>query len=227
MKEQTKYSAMRFLTLSLLLLATTLLQAQVGVGTDTPNQELDVDGKIRISNDGRTPTAGTIRYTTVSDDFEGYDGTQWKSLTAQKSSGTPSNPVPYYGRSNAVLVGNQLSTPGLVTLQSWEDAATSFNRVPDGHFFLVTRIQVQDNNLTSNFERIDCSIYAQGGTLRGSTQTRMVGSNRELVALTGDQSNPLMILRPNDRIVIFNNNIASQTVVNVLVHGFLVDELDF
>ncbi|WP_020566955.1 hypothetical protein [Neolewinella persica] len=220
---------MRALTLFLLLLTGSFLQAQVGVGTNAPTQELDVNGKLKISNDGRTPTAGTLRYTTVSDDFEGYDGREWKSLTEQKSTGTPSNPVPYVGRSGPISVGNQLASPGLVNLQSWEDSATSFNRVPSGMFFLVTRIQAQDNNLTSTFERIDCGVYAQAAnnTVRSNSLVRMVGSNRELVTLAGDQSNPLMILRPNDRIVIFNNNLASQTTINVLIHGFLVDALDF
>lgn len=218
---------MRLLTFSLLLLVGGFLPAQVGIGTATPSQELEVVGKIKISNDGRTPTAGTIRYTTVTDDFEGYDGTQWKSLTEPESSGTPSNPVPYFGRSGPISVGNPLNNPGLVTLQSWETSSTTFTSVPAGMFFLVTRIQAQDNNLTSTFERIDCGVYAQNNAIRSATQVRMVGSNRELVTLTGDQSNPLMILRPGDRIAIFNNNIASQTTINVLIHGFLVDELDF
>lgn len=220
---------MRFLYIFLLCLTGGFTQAQVGVGTETPTQELDVDGKIKISNDGRTPTAGTLRYTTVTDDFEGYDGTEWKSLTEQKSSGTPSDPVPYVGRSSPVQVGNALASPGLVTLQRWEDAAGNFQRVPSGMFFLVTRIHVQDNNLTSTFERIDCGVYAQASvnTVRSNSLVRMVGSNRVLVTLTGDQSNPLMILRPNDRIAIYNNNVASQTTVNVVIHGFLVDDLDF
>ncbi|CAH8283789.1 hypothetical protein EV196_102637 [Mariniflexile fucanivorans] len=203
------------------------LNAQVGINNNSPEQTLDVNGKLKITDDANTPTAGTIRYTTFSDDFEGYNGTEWKSLTEQKSSGTPSNPVPYFGRSNPVTVGNGIGDPGLVTLQSWENNA-SFNSVPAGKFFLVTRIQAQDNNLTTTFERIDCLLYAaQGTSLRSSTQVRMVGSNRELVTLTGDQSNPLMILRPGDRITIFNNNLASETTINVLIHGFLVNELDF
>lgn len=218
---------MRFFMLSFLLFIASFLHAQVGVGTDTPTQELDVSGKIKISNDGRTPTAGTIRYTTVSDDFEGYDGTEWKSLTEQKSSGAPSDPVPYFGRSGPVLVGNELANPGLVTLTSWENSSDNFQRVPSGKFFLVTRIQAQDNNLTSSLERIDCGVYAQANSVRSSSLVRMVGSNRELVTLTGDQSNPLIILRPNDRIAIYNNTVASQTTLNVLIHGFLVDELDF
>lgn len=220
---------MRFLYIFLFCLTGGLIHAQVGVGTETPTQELDVDGKLKIANDGRTPTAGTLRYTTVSDDFEGYDGTEWKSLTEQKSNGTPSDPVAYVGRSSPVSVGNLLASPGLVTLQSWANTSDNFSRVPNGKFFLVTRIQVQDNNLTSTFERIDCGVYAQAAvnTVRSNSLVRMVGSNRELVTLTGDQSNPLIILRPDDRIAIYNNNVASQTTVNVLIHGFLVDDLDF
>lgn len=220
---------MRFFTFILLLLIGNFLQAQVGVGTDTPSQELDVDGKIKISNDGRTPTAGTIRYSSFNNDFEGYDGTEWKSLTEQKSSGTPSDPVAYFGRSSPVAVGNLLNNPGLVQLRPWDDSAPPFNRVPSNQYFLVTRIQVQDNNLTSTNERMDCGVYAQNssGVVRGTSLVRMVGSNRELVTLSGDQSNPLLILRPSDQIVIYNNNVASETTINVLIHGFLVDALDF
>lgn len=211
----------------LALLTIMALNAQVGVNNPNPEQALDVNGKVKITDDATAPTAGTIRYTTVSDDFEGYNGTQWKSLTEQKSSGTPSDPVPYFGRSNPVPVGNALGSPGVVTLQSWENYAATFSTVPSGKFFLVTRIQVQDNNLTTMFERMDCYVYAQGSSVRTNTQVRMVGSNRELVTLTGDQSNPLLILRPGDRIAIFNNSQASETTLNVLIHGFLVNALDF
>ncbi|WP_158848930.1 hypothetical protein [Algibacter sp. L1A34] len=203
------------------------MYSQVGVDNPNPEQALDINGKLKITDDTNAPTAGTIRYTAVSEDFEGYNGTERKSLTEQKSSGTPSDPVAYYGRSNPVFVGNTIGNPGLVTLQSWESSTTTFSTVSAGKFFLVTRIQAQDNNLTTTFERIDCGVYAQGNSLRTSSLVKMVGSNRELVTLSGDQSNPLLILRPGDRIAIFNNNVASQTTINVLIHGFLVNQLDF
>lgn len=53
----------------------------VGVSTTTPSQRLTVDGKIKIGNDTATATAGTIRWS--GSDFEGFDGTQWLSLTCQ------------------------------------------------------------------------------------------------------------------------------------------------
>ena len=61
-------------------------QDNVGIGTVSPQAKLDVAGnvnvagKIKVGDDSVSPTAGTIRWT--GSDFEGYDGTVWKSLTA-------------------------------------------------------------------------------------------------------------------------------------------------
>lgn len=54
----------------------------VGVGTQAPQQKLDVNGKLKIGNDNATPQAGTVRFNNATRDFEGYTGTEWKSLTA-------------------------------------------------------------------------------------------------------------------------------------------------
>ena len=58
----------------------------VGVGTTTPLEALDVNGGVRIGNTGST-NAGTIRWTGT--DFEGYDGSSWKSLTATGGGSLP------------------------------------------------------------------------------------------------------------------------------------------
>ena len=50
----------------------------VGVGRMTPEQKLDVNGAIKIDNTNNE-VAGSIRFRDT--DFEGYDGTEWKSLT--------------------------------------------------------------------------------------------------------------------------------------------------
>jgi len=55
----------------------------VGIGTSAPAEKLDVMGGIKISNTDNT-NAGTIRWT--GSDFEGYDGTNWVSLTGGGSS---------------------------------------------------------------------------------------------------------------------------------------------
>lgn len=54
------------------------LKDNVGIGTITPTEKLEVNGAIKIgSTSAATPTAGTIRFNTTTSKFEGYDGTAW------------------------------------------------------------------------------------------------------------------------------------------------------
>jgi len=59
----------------------------VGIGVHDPVERLDIDGAVRIGASAGN-YAGTIRFTGA--DFEGYDGSEWKSLTAEAGSGLPS-----------------------------------------------------------------------------------------------------------------------------------------
>ncbi|MHC4093182.1 MAG: hypothetical protein ACYSVY_23425, partial [Planctomycetota bacterium] len=52
---------------------------RVGIGTASPLERLDVDGALRLGTTSNT-NVGTIRWTGT--DFQGYDGVDWKSLTA-------------------------------------------------------------------------------------------------------------------------------------------------
>ena len=56
----------------------------VGIGTSDPQATLQVDGKVNISDDGLTPRAGDLRFNATNSDFEGYDGSVWRSLTNKK-----------------------------------------------------------------------------------------------------------------------------------------------
>lgn len=70
------------IVISSLLFSGIWLHAQnVGIGTTTPSQRLDVAGAIKL---GTTATAdtGTIRFNPATMTFEGYDGTQWRNLQA-------------------------------------------------------------------------------------------------------------------------------------------------
>ena len=54
------------------------LKDNVGIGTNSPTEKLEVNGAIKIgSTSAATPTAGTIRFNTTTSKFEGYDGTAW------------------------------------------------------------------------------------------------------------------------------------------------------
>ncbi|MBT8189129.1 MAG: hypothetical protein HKO89_05130 [Saprospiraceae bacterium] len=54
-------------------------------------QELDVDGSIKIGSSTNTPTAGTIRWNDTTQDFEGFNGNEWLSLTKMKQFGNTNN----------------------------------------------------------------------------------------------------------------------------------------
>ena len=56
----------------------------VGIGVSNPNEKLVVDGAIKLGeNNDDNPMPGTIRWNECASDFEGYDGSRWRSLTTQ------------------------------------------------------------------------------------------------------------------------------------------------
>jgi len=70
---------------SILVLILTLFffgfcNAQVGIGTTNPQEQLDINGALKIGTTSAS-NAGTIRWTGT--DFEGYNGTLWNSLTSK------------------------------------------------------------------------------------------------------------------------------------------------
>ena len=74
----------------------------VGVGVATPSEKLELSGAIRIANSmGTTP--GTIRWTGT--DFEGHDGTEWKSFT-QGGAGSSSSLWSASGSAISFVTGN-------------------------------------------------------------------------------------------------------------------------
>jgi hypothetical protein len=67
------------LTALSLTVAFTQMNAQVGIGTVTPVQKLDVNGAIKIGTT-TTTSKGSIKYTQQDSSFEAYDNTRWKSM---------------------------------------------------------------------------------------------------------------------------------------------------
>jgi hypothetical protein len=70
------------LAVIILLFSFGFVSAQnVGIGTSEPAHLLDVNGKIRVQDDPSVPAIGAIRFINDKNDFEGYDGQEWKSFT--------------------------------------------------------------------------------------------------------------------------------------------------
>ncbi|OAV43154.1 hypothetical protein [Lewinella sp. 4G2] len=222
--------AFLFLTVSISLCA------QVGVNNSNPSQALDVNGKIQVSDDNTPAEKGTIRFNDATDEFEGYDGTEWKILSLEKSSGAPSDPIAYTGRTvNSVFRdsnGNVIPTDCRLyqTGNVQSGAPSNFITVPSGKHFLVTMLWVEDNGITNQANADDLydvtiSAPVSGSSTRFANSVRLVGRVGDSKFLIGDQTNPIIIMRPGDRFRIFNE--SSDTRVNINVRGFLVDELDF
>ncbi len=82
----------------------------VGIGTTSPAEKLDVDGAVKLGSTAGT-NAGTIRWTGA--DFEGYDGGSWLSFTSGGSGTLPSGSNSYTLRHNGsdwVASGNLTNT---------------------------------------------------------------------------------------------------------------------
>lgn len=60
---------------------------KVGINTSSPQQSLELNGKLKLSDDAVSPQAGTIRWNSSTSDFEGYNGSSWLSLTKKENNG--------------------------------------------------------------------------------------------------------------------------------------------
>ena len=85
---------------------TTISTGSVGIGITSPNERLQIDGGINIGLTSNT-NAGSIQWTGT--DFQGYDGSSWKSLTGTGGSslltGLTDTPAGY-GTAGQVLTTN-------------------------------------------------------------------------------------------------------------------------
>nr|WP_321237170.1 hypothetical protein [uncultured Psychroserpens sp.] len=74
----------------------------VGLGITDPQARLDVNGKIKISDDNTNPTEGSMRYNSVTKNFEGYNGNEW-------------------------LILNNPTTPTITTVTAPDNSSTNFS----------------------------------------------------------------------------------------------------
>ena len=57
---------------------------KVGIGNSSPKATLDVNGKIILSDDSYSPVEGSIRWNSIDNCFEGYNGSEWILLGGKK-----------------------------------------------------------------------------------------------------------------------------------------------
>lgn len=77
-------------------------QGNIGIGTITPSQKLEINGAIKLGNTV-TPTNGTFRFNGT--DFEGYAGGTWQSFTSTTASWVLNSNNLINSNSGGVVIG--------------------------------------------------------------------------------------------------------------------------
>lgn len=193
--------------------------AQVGINTDMPNQELDINGKVKIGNDGRTPTEGTVRYS-VDGDFQGYTANGWQSLTARGTGPLPTGAIPITAHDSAISVG---TIDNLV--MRYADGSSSFSTVPSGRYILVTSIVISSNNLATTGDYAVTIRPATNGSPDFNRSIFIQGDRTSIQQLT-DPYGLLTVLRPGEQLQVVNES-SSDFTIRAQIRGFIVDDLNY
>lgn len=219
--------------LSILVIAFTsfTLTAQVGVNNPTPEQTLDVSGKLKITDDATPPTDGTLRFNDGAQDFEGYSEGEWKSLT---KSAAADNPVPvalaHFGIDNTG-VGVADFEP-FNTLYNYTNSnptnGTTNTIIPIGKFLVIDQICVtQDGGLEDTYFRASVRPTVQNGSNQQvqNPQIMITGSLEGGTTCVEAERAPLLVVKGGGTIYGWNSA-QSGGNVRIMTYGFIVDNLD-
>ena len=213
---------MKYFILFWLLLASFILPAQVGINTNNPDQKLDVNGKIKISDDGATPTPGTMRYDTIIDQFQGYNGTEWLSFSQQPNGPLPSESIPVFSYENIISAG----TTKPFVFRDWD--GTIHNTIPVNKMIIVTGIYPSPNSaaITNSFYALSLSVNnSSTGLAVVGTALRISGYDNVSQFFSGDQS-PLFVVKSGEYLSVFSYG-TSELTMSLSLRGFLVDDVSY
>jgi hypothetical protein len=132
---------------------------ETGFGTTNPSQKVHINGKLKIGDDEKAPSEGTIRYNSTSKSFEGYDGTKWINLGG-------SSPYGVQGTFNLpnssflpIIDGgatNIKAAQDLVAIRSAEQVITGYdsNFPPNPIYARAVYINLFQKNTSSNWVNV-------------------------------------------------------------------------
>lgn len=183
-------------------------------------EKMEVEGAIIISdNEDPNPTEGTIRWT--GQDFEGFDGTQWKSLTGIRP---PSNNVLDYIPEN--LHASILDGTNTVDLSGYIQTAldTRLNiHFPEGTYHITSTLYPQRYaNMTgagryaTNVKAVGVSAFHFGDGV-GSTQRHI---SLHLMTIESDTYPAIRIFQSPD-FVIQNCRVRQGVHITLAVRGLI------
>ncbi len=103
-----------------------------GIGTNTPKEQLEVNGSIQLGDGNNpTPTAGAVRWNSTTQDFEGFMGDSWASLTYGNN--TNNNQQKISGDDNSY--GNAVSIDGDYAIIGAEDEDDNGSKSGSAYIF--------------------------------------------------------------------------------------------
>ena len=176
----------------------------IGIGTINPLEKIDINGALRIGTTTST-NSGTIRWT--GGDFEGYNGSNWVSLTSGTGGGTDNQNISGSGLSGTMLtIGIERGNSETVDLASLQDGTGTDELVkvgPSGTPRHMNTTDFSDNG--TDIEIADNAINATKLNVTGN------GTSGQVLQSNGDGSfawanaggNSLWIQSGDD--IIFNN----------------------
>lgn len=162
----------------------------VGINTDNPQALLDVNGKIKISNDENEPLAGMLRYNAAIHDFEGYDGKKWRSLTKSSAVWGKTN-APTASASTKIIAddGEDFDLFGSTMDMDGNKIAISAPYLDDGGNGNVGAIYIYQrdgNDITFQQKLLD--VNATGSEQLGNKDI-MIDGNQLITSSNGIQDN--------------------------------------
>ncbi len=142
------------------------IQAQnVGIGTSNPTEKLEVNGGLKIGNSSQA-SPGTIRWNNTKNDFEGYNGNGWVSLTGGKSR---------WGNQSAYTYENQASQHTLIYSSTNSNYGYHLGESLSLHNGLLAAGAWGDYNIGGNMS-YSGNVYLYKKTLNGWTRVNMISN---------------------------------------------------
>lgn len=196
------------------------LHAQVGVNNPNPEQALDVEGKVKVGDDATPPDAGTIRYNSTEQDFEGHNGTEYLSLTKSTSVNENARPAIFYhfGVDNNFTYED--FDQGFIYGQRFNDLTNSpgFSTT---QYFMVTKVVITPTSSATGSYYVNIAQRTSTNAVANPQLYYRFDATDGTQEITANRV-PLLDIPPGRKLSVRNVS-TSPGDVRVVVYGVFVD----